>query len=166
MTDFCPVYSYFFGYAGIAAAMALPAFAASYGTAKAASGIIGAGIQNPSLIMKGLLPVVMAGMLTIYGFVVALILIFNIPDASNRYSFVSSIFHLGAGLAVAFPCLASGYAIGSVGDTFMKGYRHQEKLFTPMLVILIFSEILGLFGVVVSIALITMSSSEPFRCAK
>jgi len=48
---------------------------AAYGTAKAGSGISSIGVWKPSIIMKSLIPVVMAGILGIYGMIVSVILI-------------------------------------------------------------------------------------------
>lgn len=162
MSEACPLYASFFGYAGAGSALFLSAFGASYGTAKAASGIIGGGMQKPNIIMKGLLPVIMAGMLTIYGFVVSLVIFYGI--SKTKYSLVASAYHLAAGLSVGLCCIASGYAIGIIGDCFVRGYSHQDRLFTPMLVILIFSEILGLFGAVIGLALVSSVSTFSEKC--
>lgn len=48
---------------------------AAYGTAKAGAGIASMGVLKPELIMKSLIPVVMAGILGIYGMIVSVILI-------------------------------------------------------------------------------------------
>ncbi len=40
---------------------------AAYGTAKAGQGIMAMGIRSPELLMKNIIPVVMAGVLGIYG---------------------------------------------------------------------------------------------------
>jgi V-type H+-transporting ATPase 16kDa proteolipid subunit len=47
---------------------------AAYGTAKAGTGIAAIGIWKPEAIMKSLIPVVMAGILGIYGMIVAVII--------------------------------------------------------------------------------------------
>jgi V-type H+-transporting ATPase proteolipid subunit len=47
---------------------------AAYGTAKAGTGISSISIWRPSVVMKSLIPVVMAGILGIYGMIVAVIL--------------------------------------------------------------------------------------------
>ena len=47
---------------------------AAYGTAKAGVGISSIGIWKPDIIMKSLIPVVMAGILGIYGMIVSVIL--------------------------------------------------------------------------------------------
>ena len=46
---------------------------AAYGTAKAGTGISSIAIWKPSVVMKSLIPVVMAGILGIYGMIVAVI---------------------------------------------------------------------------------------------
>ena len=47
---------------------------AAYGTAKSGVGISSMGVLKPDLIMKSIIPVVMAGILGIYGMIVAVIL--------------------------------------------------------------------------------------------
>ena len=47
---------------------------AAYGTAKAGTGISSISIWKPSVVMKSLIPVVMAGILGIYGMIVAVII--------------------------------------------------------------------------------------------
>lgn len=53
---------------------------------------------------------------------------------------------LGAGLAVGLAGLAAGFAIGIVGDAGVRGTAQQPRLFVGMILILIFSEVLGLYG--------------------
>ena len=48
---------------------------AAYGTAFAGKGICYVGVQKPDLVYKSLIPVVMAGILGIYGLIIAVILI-------------------------------------------------------------------------------------------
>ena len=48
---------------------------AAYGTAKSGTGISLMGVMKPDLIMKSIIPVVMAGILGIYGMIVAVILV-------------------------------------------------------------------------------------------
>ena len=48
---------------------------AAYGTAKSGVGISCMGVNKPELIMKSIIPVVMAGILGIYGMIVSVILV-------------------------------------------------------------------------------------------
>lgn len=45
--------------------------------------------------------------------------------------------------------LAAGYCIGVVGDTGVRAYMEQSRIFVGMVLILIFGEVLGLYGYVI-----------------
>ena len=50
------------------------ALGAAYGTAKSGTGIAAMSVMRPELIMKSIIPVVMAGIIAIYGLVVAVLI--------------------------------------------------------------------------------------------
>lgn len=52
----------------------LSALGAAYGTAKSGTGIAAMSVMRPELIMKSIIPVVMAGIIAIYGLVVAVLI--------------------------------------------------------------------------------------------
>jgi V-type H+-transporting ATPase 16kDa proteolipid subunit len=81
-------------------------------------------------------------------------LIINQTLISKFFRFRGFI-HLGAGLAVGFSGLAAGFAIGIVGDAGVRGTAQQPRLFVGMILILIFAEVLGLYGLIVAIYLYT-----------
>ena len=59
--------------------------------------------------------------------------------------------HLGAGLAVGLSGLAAGFSVGIVGDAGVRASAQQPRLFVGMMLILIFAEVLGLYGLVVAL---------------
>lgn len=61
------------------------AFGAAYGTAKSGTGIAAMSVMRPELIMKSIIPVVMAGIIAIYGLVVA-VLIAGALEEPAKYS--------------------------------------------------------------------------------
>jgi V-type H+-transporting ATPase proteolipid subunit len=63
----------FFGYMGIASALVFANLGAAYGTAKSGVGICSMVILRPDLLFRSIIPVVMAGILGIYGLIVAVI---------------------------------------------------------------------------------------------
>lgn len=67
---------------------------------------------------------------------------------------------LGSGLSVGLAGLAAGFAVGIVGDSGVRGTAQQPRLFVGMVLILIFAEVLGLYGMIVAIILNTQSSSN------
>ena len=47
--------------------------------------------------------------------------------------------------------LAAGLAIGIVGDSCVRAYGKQDKIFVAMILMLIFAEALGLYGLIISL---------------
>ncbi|KAG8272288.1 V-type proton ATPase 16 kDa proteolipid subunit [Homalodisca vitripennis] len=131
------------------------ALGAAYGTAKSGTGIAAMSVMRPELIMKSIIPVVMAGIIAIYGLVVAVLVAGALELPSAGYTLYKGFLHLGAGLAVGFSGLAAGFAIGIVGDAGVRGTAQQPRLFVGMILILIFAEVLGLYGLIVAIYLYT-----------
>jgi len=156
MADDQPIYAPFFGVMGAASAMIFSAMGAAYGTAKSGTGIAAMSVMRPELIMKSIIPVVMAGILAIYGVVVAVLIAGKLNGTD--YKLFHGFLHLGAGLAVGLSALAAGYAIGIVGDAGVRGTAQQPRLFVGMILILIFAEVLGLYGLIVAIYLFTTAS--------
>jgi len=155
MAEENPVYGPFFGVMGAASAMIFSALGAAYGTAKSGTGIAAMSVMRPELIMKSIIPVVMAGIIAIYGLVVAVLIAGTLVEPKNGYTAFKGFLHLGAGLAVGLSGLAAGFAIGIVGDAGVRGTAQQPRLFVGMILILIFAEVLGLYGLIVAIYLYT-----------
>lgn len=59
---------------------------AAYGTAKSGVGIASMGVMRPELVMKSIVPVVMAGVLGIYGLIIAVIISTGGESASNVWT--------------------------------------------------------------------------------
>ena len=141
----------FFGFIGVASALVFANLGAAYGTAKSGVGIASMGVIKPELIMKSIIPVVMAGVLGIYGLIVAVILVQKINNTT--YSFYDGYKHLASGLCCGLSSLAAGMAIGIVGDAGVRANAQQDKIFVGMILILIFAEALGLYGLIIALIL-------------
>jgi len=150
------LYTPFFGVMGATSAMVFCALGAAYGTAKSGTGIAAMAVMRPELIMKSIIPVVMAGIIAIYGLVIAVLIAQNIGGAG--YSVSKSLNQLGAGLSVGLSGLAAGFAIGIVGDSGVRGTAQQPRLFVGMILILIFAEVLGLYGLIVALIMSTKAA--------
>ena len=81
-------------------------------------------------------------------------------DGNMIYSLYTGFVHLAAGLCCGLSALAAGMAIGVVGDAGVRAVGQQEKLFVAMILILIFCEALGLYGLIVALVL----STNKFEC--
>src|SRR5690242_14063423 len=94
-----PASAALFGGLGAAVALVFANLGSAYGAAKAGAGVAHLGVSNPEKIMRGIVPVVMAGILGIYGLIVAVIINNNIKTDPNSYSSFAGFMHLGAGMA-------------------------------------------------------------------
>merc|ERR1712159_519935 len=150
----CPPSAVFFGYGGCACALVFACLGAAYGTAKSGVGVANMGVLHPDVVMKSIIPVVMAGVLGIYGLIVAVLLASGIKaDDAYSYSSYSGFSALSAGLCCGLAGLAAGIAIGIVGDAGVRANARQPKLFVGIILILIFAEALGLYGLIVALIL-------------
>ena len=138
----------FFAYMGIASAIIFANLGSAYGTAKTGVGICSMAVLRPELIFKSIIPVVMAGILGIYGLIVGVILSTKI-DAD--ITFMMGYRLLGAGLCCGLSSLAAGLAIGIVGDAGVRANAQQERIFIGMILILIFAEAVALYGFIISL---------------
>lgn len=147
------------------------------------------GIHSPELLMKNIIPVVMAGVLGIYGLIVAVILNgkFSPPESSGfvTYSQYSAFSHLAAGLCVGLCSLASGLAIGIAADAGTRAVGAQssmaaswkkmgftgdaggqvdssgDALFVGTILIQVFASNLGLYGLIAALIL----TQTEYSCA-
>mmetsp|Transcript_12019 Transcript_12019/g.34359 ORF Transcript_12019/g.34359 Transcript_12019/m.34359 type:complete len:215 (+) Transcript_12019:125-769(+) len=191
----CPSWAPFLGFFGAAMCGILANFGAAWGTWKSGLGLCKMGVNHPGGMIKNLVAIIMAGVLGIYGLIVAIIIAGRItePDNAagyNTYSQFNGWAHVGAGLTCGLSCLAAGGTIGMIGETgvIATGLRaegnmarmfrsmpsgkgdggdedggaagvpdtsvvmgDENKLFVGMLIMLIFSEALALYGLIVAL---------------
>ncbi|CEP62268.1 H(+)-transporting V0 sector ATPase subunit c LALA0_S05e01640g [Lachancea lanzarotensis] len=157
MTELCPVYAPFFGAIGCASAIIFSSFGAAYGTAKSGVGVCATCVLRPDLLFKNIVPVVMAGIIAIYGLVVSVLVCYSLTQKQALYT---GFIQLGAGLSVGLSGLAAGFAIGIVGDAGVRGNAQQPRLFVGMILILIFAEVLGLYGLIVALLLNSRATQD------
>merc|ERR1711965_182336 len=152
--EMCPASAPFFGFMGCAAALVFACLGAAYGTAKSGVGVANMGVMHSDMVMKSIIPIIMTGVLGIYGLIVAVLLSSGI-DHSKPYSYASYSGYsaLAAGLCCGMAGLSAGIAIGIVGDAGVRANARQPKLFVGVILILIFAEALGLYGLIVSLIL-------------
>lgn len=147
----------FFGFVGVTAALVFANLGAAYGTYKSGVGICSLGVLKPDLIIKSVIPVIMAGILGIYGLIVAVILIQKIHSndspSNDKYTYQKGYAHLSSGLCVGLSSLGAGLAIGIAGDAGVRALGQQDRIFVGMMLILIFAEALGLYGLIISLIL-------------
>eukprot|EP01065_Artemidia_motanka_P036929 TRINITY_DN45001_c0_g1_i1.p2 TRINITY_DN45001_c0_g1~~TRINITY_DN45001_c0_g1_i1.p2 ORF type:complete len:200 (+),score=56.54 TRINITY_DN45001_c0_g1_i1:77-601(+) len=146
-----PQSAFFWGALGCTCALVFANLGAAYGTAKAGIGVAHLSLVDAAKVMRGIVPVVMAGILGIYGLIVAVIIQSGFKMEKDQYPSAAGHAHFGAGLAAGLSSLAAGLAIGVVGDTCVRAYGKQQQIFVAMVLMLIFAEALGLYGLIISL---------------
>ena len=87
ISELCPTSAPFFGFMGVAASiifaskwscflLTLTDLGSAYGTAKAGVGVCSMGVFKPEAVMRNMLPVIMAGILGIYGLIASIIMVY------------------------------------------------------------------------------------------
>ena len=172
----CPPTAPLLGFSGAALAVIFSSIGAAYGTCKSGVGIAGMGVNNPGQVMKALIPVVMAGVIGIYGLIVAVIISTNVEAPSNqnfqpKYSLFTGAGQFFAGVTIGLSGLAAGVCVGVVGDAGVRGFGQEPRLFVGkgierinhlacssilfagMILVLIFAEALALYGLIIALVL-------------
>merc|ERR1711934_554703 len=135
--DGTPVLATFLGMLGMVASMAFSSIGSAYGMSKAGIAVCSIGIMHPDKLMKSLMPVIMAGLIGIYGLLIGIILV-TTRVRPVGYTVFQGISGFAGGLACGLSGLAAGIGANAA----------NEKVFTPMIVILVFAEALGIFGLI------------------
>ena len=65
-----------------------------------------------------------------------------------------------AGAICGVGCLAAGYALGQIGNSGIRAFRKTEKMFTVMILLLVFTEALAIFALITSLRL-SFTKYEP-----
>merc|ERR1712051_338366 len=146
---------------GVVSALVFANLGAAYGTAKSGVGIVSVAVLKPDLLFRSIIPVVMAGVLGMYGMIIAILVKgqFSQVEYSKAndptqwtYNYYMGYKHLGAGLCCGLSSLAAGLCIGVVGDAGVRG-NAQRDILIALILMMIFAEALALYGFIVAIVL-------------
>jgi V-type H+-transporting ATPase 16kDa proteolipid subunit len=153
-------------------------------------GLCQMGVNHPNGIIKNLVAIIMAGVLGIYGLIVAIIISGGVSGpmkgVGNTYSQYTGWAHLAAGLCCGFTCLAAGGATGIAGEVgiIATGLRAElnhakntrgmmgaagdivdegdaGKLYIGSVTILSFAGAIGLYGFIIALII---TSSDYYAC--
>ena len=139
-----------FAWGGVALAMTFSNLGTAYGTAKSGMGIASLSVTRPHLAFKSIIPIIMAGILSIYGLIISVLFSQKVIATGDQTATFPMLYFF-AGALTGLSNVAAGYAIGVVGEQGVKFYAINEAIFVALILILIFSEVLGLFGMITAI---------------
>ena len=106
-----------------------------------------------------------------YGLIIAVIIAGKLTPPTQvpgsnamapKLSLFAAFAHLAGGIVGGLSGLAAGMCIGIVGDAGVRANAQQPAIFVGMILVLIFAEALGLYGLIVALVL---TSKDSEACA-
>jgi V-type H+-transporting ATPase proteolipid subunit len=147
---------YMWACTGIALTIGLSTVGAAWGIYITGSSILGAGVRASHIQTKNLISIIFCEVVAIYGLIMAIIFTAKINSVSGAALTSPDAYFTGfsifwAGVTVGMCNLICGVAVGINGSGAAVADAKDSTLFVRILVIEIFSSILGLFGLIVGL---------------
>lgn len=139
---------------GIASCVGFSIIGAATGIFIIGSSVLGAGVRAPRITTKNLISVIFSEVVAIYGLIMAIV--FSSKVTASSQVFTTENLYTGfslfwGGLTVGLSNLVCGISVGINGSTAAICDAADSSLFVKLLIVEIFSSVLGLFGLIIGL---------------
>jgi V-type H+-transporting ATPase 21kDa proteolipid subunit len=130
------------------------------------SSILGGGVKAPRIRTKNLISIIFCEVVAIYGVIMSIVFSAKLTNVPEDDLYTGSNYYTGyalfwAGLTVGMCNLICGVSVGINGSSAALADAADPSLFVKVLVIEIFSSVLGLFGLI--IGLLVAGKAQEFQ---